>query len=222
MLSSIQKIKGNLFLTSNFEKEPIELEKSGYEKTEKDGKEIYQKVIQRGKYQQRIIYDEYGSLEEYGRFKEDKKDGWFIYLHTLTFIEGKTLYGLTEGCYLNNEQHGVWYQNDFYDGKRIIVKQIETFRKDILHGKQKYYQEDYDKGHGTFLYNEVDYVNGEKHGKEIYYSSFNKFTGKGYFPIRIENWERGKFISGTKFDLLDGSKMNDYFEEWDSTKDNWY
>lgn len=221
MLSLIQKIKGNIFLTRNFEKEPIELEKSGYEKIEKDGKEVYLKVIQRGKYQQRIIYDEYGYLEEYGRFREDKKDGWFIYSGILTDIQGKFVFSLTEGFYLNDEKHGTWYLNDFYDGKRINLQKVETFKNGILHGKCMNYLRDYDKG-CTFLYNEIDYINGEKHGKEIYYSSFNKFTGKGYFPIRIENWERGKFISGTKFDLLDGSKMNDYFEEWDTTKDNWY
>ena len=37
-------------------------------------------------------------------------------------------------------------------------------------------------------------------------------VNKGGFPVDIQSWEEDEFKSGTKFDVLDGKKLNDYHE----------
>ena len=59
----------------------------------------------------------------------------------------------------------------------------------------------------------TEYSKGKKHGKRIQYSTYNPWSGnKGGFPVDIQSWEEDEFKSGTKFDVLDGKKLNDYHE----------
>ncbi|MDB9827839.1 hypothetical protein OAC18_02395 [Flavobacteriaceae bacterium] len=58
----------------------------------------------------------------------------------------------------------------------------------------------------------TQYSKGKKHGKSIQYSSYSQWIGKSGFPVDIKYWEEDEFKYGTKFDVLDGKKLNDYYK----------
>lgn len=209
----VRKVRGNLFIIRNNKKSIDELLNEGFETSILDGELFYTKIISKVFSKTYLKYDCNGFLKEYGRIKNDIKDGWWYFLNLKECVnENNPFFIIEEGLFVNGLKEGKWLVRDFFNGEWINDGTIQEFKNGLLHGTTTVYGNTSDYGE-SFLLSETEFFEGKKHGKEIHYSSFDQIRKKGLNPIRIEYWEMGKFKYGTKFTTTEGIKIGDYFEE---------
>lgn len=211
-----QKLKINDFLKNSYYVEIDELFKNGFKEVQEYGETYLKKEQDIGKITETIVFKN-EILQCYFFKKDGKGNGWYCSLNIrdIDFNYGVNgiVYGLTEGLIINDKEEGEWKSCLFYDGKKYKVEQISNYKNGELNGLK----EDYDTMRRTLEKGELvfktEYSKGKKHGKRIQYSTYNSFTGiKRGFPVDIQYWEEDEFKYGTKFDVLDGKKLNDYHE----------
>ena len=210
-----QKLKINDFLKNSYYVEIDELFKKGFKEVQDYGETYLKKEQDIGEITETIVFKN-EVLQSYFFKKDGKVNGWCCSLHIrdIDFSYGVNgiVYGLTEGLIINDKEEGEWRKCLFYNGKKYKVEQISNYKSGELNGLE----EDYDTMGMTLEQGELifktEYSKGKKHGKRIQYSTYNSFNGKGGFPVDIQYWEEDEFKYGTKFDVLNGKKLNDYHE----------
>lgn len=211
-----QKRKINNFLKNNYYVEIDELFKKGFKEVQDHGQTYLIKEQDIGKITETIVFKK-EILQSYFFKKNGKVNGWTCSLDMIDIdfnygVNG-IVYGLTEGLIINDKEEGEWKSCLFYDGKKYRVEEVRNYKNGELNGLEELYDTmrwTLEQGELVFR---TEYSKGKKHGKSIQYSAYNSFTGiEGGVPIDIQYWEQGEFKYGTKFDVLDGKKLNDYHE----------
>jgi hypothetical protein len=211
-----QKSKINNFLKNTCFVENDKLFKKGFKEVQDNGETFLIKEHDMGEITETIIFDE-TFLQKYFFKKDGKINGWYCSLNIRdidsTYGVNGIVFSLTEGLFINNKKEGEWKDCLFYLGKKYKVEKIRNYKNGELDG----FEEEYDGMKMTLEQGELifktEYSKGKKHGKRIQYSTYSPWSGnKGGFPVDIQSWEEDEFKSGTKFDVLDGKKLNDYHE----------
>ena len=211
-----QKSKINNFLKNTCFVENDELFKKGFKEVQDNGETFLIKEHDMGEITETIIFDE-TFLQKYFFKKDGKINGWYCSLNIRdidsTYGVNGIVFSLTEGLFINNKKEGEWKDCLFYLGKKYKVEKIRNYKNGELDGFEEFYdgmKMTLEQGELIF---KTEYSKGKKHGKRIQYSTYSPVSGnKGGVPVDIQSWEEDEFKSGTKFDVLDGKKLNDYHE----------
>lgn len=211
---SDQKLKINDFLKNNYYVEIDDLLKKGFKEVQDSG-EILIKEQDIGEITETIFFNN-DNLQRYFFKKDGKINGWYCSLYIIdvdsSFGVNDIVYGLTEGLMINDKKEGEWKDCLFCRGKKHRVEKIRNYKEGELDGFEETYdtmKTTLDQGNLIF---KTQYSKGKKHGKSIQYSSYSQWIGKSGFPVDIKYWEEDEFKYGTKFDVLDGKKLNDYYK----------
>jgi len=210
-----QKSKINNFLKNNYFVENDELFKKGFKEVQENGETFLIKEHDFGEITETIIFKN-KFLQKYFFTKDGKINGWYCNLDIRDIDSNygvdDIVYSLTEGLFINNKEDGEWKDCLFCHGKKYKVEEIRNYKNGELEG----FEEKYDTMKMTLKQGELifktEYSKGKKHGKSIQYSTYIPFINNGGFPVDIKYWEEDVFKYGTKFDVLDGKKLNDYYK----------
>ena len=210
-----QKLKINHFLKNSYRVENDKLLKNGFKEVQEYGETYLKKEQEIGNITETIVFKN-EVLQSYFFKKDGKVNGWYCSLHVrdkdFSYGVNGIVYCLTEGLFIDDKEEGEWKKCLFYRGKKYKVEQISNYKNGELNGLEEYYDTmGMTLKQGELIF-KTEYSKGKKHGKRIQYSTYNPFNGKGGFPVDIEYWEEDEFKYGTKFDVLDGKKLNDYYE----------
>ncbi len=120
-----------------------------------NAQEDYNKTDKLGRRQGKWLdYHENGQIRYIGRFKDNEPVGEFVYYSE----EGKMI---AKGRYLNKNKHGKW---EYFSEKNSALILEENYDNGLLVGKSTVYNPD-----NKFVIEEVEYVDGKKHGAYIQY-----------------------------------------------------
>lgn len=211
-----QKSKINNFLKNIYFDENDELFKKGFKEVQGSAGTFLIKEHDIEEITETIIFKD-GFLQKYFFKKDGKINGWYCSLNIRDIdssygVDG-FVFSLTEGLFINNKEEGEWKDCLFYRGKKYKVEIICNYKNGELDGFEEQYNDRLNTLEQGELIFKTEYSKGKKHGKCIQYSTYSPWSGhKGGFPVDIEYWEEDEFKYGTKFDVLDGKKLNDYHD----------